>query len=236
MTRSETIPDHARHYSISLAPALIPSLGPLISSLVASGVARYGGYRLLERVGIFQQGDRTSGGHDIKSVPGSKEDVFKSKDMSLLEKRRLMRFLMFASGEFEGKKEIEGKEDKPFVSFLKEAFSLDGSVSEAIAYALAFCTTPNGLSCVLQQLEVSTDFVLRRSDTTRSHSSQTLSPFHRTIWRITFPRRSLWWLRRNCSRLLSYLSRQWWCLHPRPRPQLHIQGGHLGDRSGSTYI
>lgn len=146
VTRSETIPDHARHYSVSLAPALIPSLGPLISSLVASGVSRYGGYRLLERVGILEQRDGAVRAYTIKSVPGNKEDVFKSKEMSLLEKRRLMRFLMFASGEFEGKKEIEGREETPFVEFLKEGFSLDGSVSEAIAYALAFCSTPAGNS------------------------------------------------------------------------------------------
>ncbi|TFY66874.1 hypothetical protein EVG20_g4210 [Dentipellis fragilis] len=136
ISHSETVPDHARHYSVSLMPSLIPSVGPLISSLVASGVSRYGGFRLLERVGIY---DREKG---IKSVPGSKEDVFKSKEMSLVNKRRLMRFLMFASGDFEDKPELQGHQDTPFIEYLRTVFSLDQQVSEAITYALAFCTLP----------------------------------------------------------------------------------------------
>ncbi|KAI0056682.1 FAD/NAD-P-binding domain-containing protein [Artomyces pyxidatus] len=135
ITRSSTIPDHPRQYSVSLAPSLITSVGPLITSLVSSGVSRYGGYRLLERVGLY---DSAVG---IRNVPGSKEDVFKSQEMSLLDKRRLMRFLMFASGDFEDKKELLGHQDSPFIEFLRTAFSLGKEVSEAIAYALAFCTS-----------------------------------------------------------------------------------------------
>ena len=80
----------------------------------------------------------------VQGVPGSKEDIFKSKTLTLLEKRRLMRFLMFAAGEFEGKKELEGKEHAPFLQFLREAFSLNEKAANAIAYALAFCTSSEG--------------------------------------------------------------------------------------------
>ena len=80
-----TLP-HSRQYAISLTPSIIPSLGPHIDSLIASGVARYGGFRLLERVAVW---DRASS--SIRSVPGSKEDVFKSKELSLVQKRRLDR-------------------------------------------------------------------------------------------------------------------------------------------------
>ncbi|THH13099.1 hypothetical protein EW146_g7083 [Bondarzewia mesenterica] len=93
-------------------------------------------FTLLERVGVY---DREAG---IKNVPGSKEDIFKSKEMSLVAKRRLMRFLMFAAGDFEGKNELEGKNEAPFVEFLRTVWSLDQQVSEAIAYALAFCVSP----------------------------------------------------------------------------------------------
>ncbi|KAK0469548.1 GDP dissociation inhibitor-domain-containing protein [Desarmillaria tabescens] len=127
---------HARQYSISLSPSVIPSVGPLISSLVASGVSRYGGFQLVERVGIY---DASSG--TVKGVPGSKEDVFKNKDISLVDKRRLMRFLMFASGEFEGKPELEGREEMAFGEFLKTAFMLNDETVAAILYALAFCFT-----------------------------------------------------------------------------------------------
>ncbi|KAF8263430.1 GDP dissociation inhibitor-domain-containing protein [Lactarius quietus] len=134
ISRSGVIPDHARHYSISLSPTLIPSVGPFISSLVASGVSRYGGYRLLERVGIY------SSNNGLKNVPGSKEDVFKSS-LSLIEKRRLMRFLVFASGEFEGSKELQGHEQTAFPEFLTSHFSLSQEMVDAIAYALAFCSS-----------------------------------------------------------------------------------------------
>ncbi|KAH9995185.1 GDP dissociation inhibitor-domain-containing protein [Russula compacta] len=134
VSRSPVVPDHSRHYSISLAPSLIPSLGPLISSLIASGVSRYGGYRLLERVGIY------SSSNGLQNVPGSKEEVFKSS-LSLIEKRRLMRFLVFASGEFEVSKELQGHEQTPFYEFLQSKFSLTQDIADAIVYALAFCSS-----------------------------------------------------------------------------------------------
>lgn len=134
ISRSGAIPDHSRHYSISLAPTLITSVGPFISSLIASGVSRYGGYRLLERVGIY------SSNSGLQNVPGSKEDVFKSS-LSLIEKRRLMRFLVFASGDFEGSKELQGRERTAFPEFLISQFSLTQEMVNAIAYALAFCSS-----------------------------------------------------------------------------------------------
>jgi Rab proteins geranylgeranyltransferase component A len=140
ISRSPIVPDHSRHYSISLAPSLIPSVGPLISSLIASGVSRYGGYRLLERVGIY------SISNGLQNVPGSKEDVFRSS-LSLIEKRRLMRFLVFASGEFENSTELQGHEQTEFPEFLKSKFSLTPDMVDAIVYALAFCSSPTGSPC-----------------------------------------------------------------------------------------
>jgi RAB protein geranylgeranyltransferase component A len=128
----------SRQYSLSLAPSLIPSVGPMIASLVSSGVARYGGYRLVERVGAYD----SSG--VVKTVPGSKEDVFKNKDISLVDKRRLMRFLMFAAGNFEDKKELEGKADAPFLDFLRTVFSLNEEIAGVITYSLAYCASASG--------------------------------------------------------------------------------------------
>ncbi|KAI9507182.1 FAD/NAD-P-binding domain-containing protein [Russula earlei] len=134
ITRSSAVPDHARHYSISLAPSLIPSVGPFISSLIASGVSRYGGYRLLERVGIY------SSSKGLQNVPGSKGDIFKST-LSLIEKRRLMRFFKFATGKFESSNELQGHEQTPFPEFLQSKFSLPQEIVDAIVYALAFCAS-----------------------------------------------------------------------------------------------
>ncbi|KAJ7031084.1 FAD/NAD-P-binding domain-containing protein [Mycena alexandri] len=135
-SRSGDSIEQARAYSISLSPSLIPSTGPLIDALVASGVSRYGGFRLIERVCVYEPSGI------VKPVPGSKEDIFKNKDISLLDKRRLMRFLMFAAGDLEDKKELEGHADSPFPEFLKAVFSLNEEMTGAIAYALAYCLSP----------------------------------------------------------------------------------------------
>lgn len=109
-----------------------------MDSLVASGVSRYSGFKLLESIAVFDQPSK------VKPVPTSKEDVFKNKELSLVDKRRLMRFLLFAAGEFEGSNELAGQETQTFLTFLREKFSLANKVADAIAYALAFCTSPSG--------------------------------------------------------------------------------------------
>ncbi|OSD01707.1 FAD/NAD(P)-binding domain-containing protein [Trametes coccinea BRFM310] len=137
VSRSGEVPPQSRQYAIPLAPSIVPAIGPHINSLVASGVSRYGSFKLLEKIAIY---DRPG---YVQSVPGSKEDVFKSKVLSLVEKRRLMRFLMFAASEFEGKKELEGKEELPFRQYLQQAFALTDKPATAITYALAFCVSPD---------------------------------------------------------------------------------------------
>ncbi|KIK59984.1 hypothetical protein GYMLUDRAFT_244766 [Collybiopsis luxurians FD-317 M1] len=135
---SPKIPN-SRQYTISLSPSVIPATGPLISSLVGSGVSRYGEFRLVEAVAVYRDGK-------VQTVPGSKEDIFKDKNISLLDKRRLMRFLVFASGngEFENRRELQdGRGEMPFIEFLKSTFTLNQETAETIAYALSFCTFPS---------------------------------------------------------------------------------------------
>lgn len=199
VSRSPVVPDHSRHYSISLAPSMIPSVGPLISSLIASGVSRYGGYRLLERIGIYSTTNR------LQNVPGSKEDVFKSS-LSLIEKRRLMRFLVFASGEFEGSKELQGHEQTPFPEFLQSKFSLTQEIVDAIAYALAFCSSTTGppYSCYCFGAHDNVWGHCRR-DPRGTYPLAQLSPLCWPVRGIPFPRRALWRAWRDCTGFLSRL-------------------------------
>jgi Rab proteins geranylgeranyltransferase component A len=127
----------SRSYSLSLAPALIPSSGPLINALILSGVSRYGQFKLLDAV-------FTSRGGALERVPANKEDIFKARDISLLDKRKLMRFLQFGAGDFEERAEIQGQQDRPFGDFLRDKFSLDIEAREAILYALAYCSSSSG--------------------------------------------------------------------------------------------
>lgn len=138
VSRTPALPPQARQFAVSLSPSVVPSNGPLIDSLIASGVSRYGGFKLLERVAVYAHPSRA------KVVPGNKEDVFKSKEMSLVEKRRLMKFLLFAAGELDASAEVKGKEEIPFRAFLKDVFQLDGEIAEAVVYALAYCSSVDG--------------------------------------------------------------------------------------------
>jgi len=132
-------PPASRQYSLSLSPSIIPSVGPLISTLVNSGVSKYGGFKLLEKVALYR-----SPGH-VQSVPNSKEDVFNNRHISLIDKRRLMRFFTFVSGDFEDKPELYEKESVSFVDFLTSTFTLERTIAETIVFALAFCSSLQGL-------------------------------------------------------------------------------------------
>ena len=98
-----------RRYALSLFPAVLPSRGDLIDTLIKSDVSKYVSFRMLDSVCIWHDapGDTGSPGDGrgprdrVQRVPGSKEEVFKDKSVSLIEKRRLMKFLMFAAGDFE---------------------------------------------------------------------------------------------------------------------------------------
>ncbi|KAH7888122.1 GDP dissociation inhibitor-domain-containing protein [Phlebopus sp. FC_14] len=133
-SRSSHIPPNPKQYSISLSPSVIPSVGPFISSLISSGVARYGSYKLLGPVLLYHGGQ-------FKNVPQNKETVFQDRNITLIEKRRLMRFLMFASGDFETSPEIQGKESVPFNEFLRQTFSLSEDTARVVTFALAYCSS-----------------------------------------------------------------------------------------------
>jgi RAB protein geranylgeranyltransferase component A len=94
-TASSPVPD-GRRYALSLFPAILPSRGPLIDTLIASDVSKYVSFRMLGSVSIWDPTSRKP-----VRVPGSKEAVFKEKRFGLLDKRRLMKFLLFAAGNFE---------------------------------------------------------------------------------------------------------------------------------------
>jgi RAB protein geranylgeranyltransferase component A len=150
---SENLLKRSRDYAISLSPSVLPATGPLITALVQSGVARYGAFKLLDAIGIYG----TNGG-TVETIPASKEDVFKSKALSLIEKRRLMKFLMFASGDFETPSSsssdsiLRGKEDVAFSEFLKgPEFGLSAELASAVSYALAQCSEESG-ECVITKV------------------------------------------------------------------------------------
>lgn len=130
-----------RRYALSLFPALMVSRGQLVSTLVSSDVSKYVGFRLLDGTSIWD-------GDAAQRVPGSKEDVFRDKSISLPDKRKLMKTLMFAGGDFEDDETVKGTlaavlkliadASDSFLPFLESKFGLPPNLANAIAYAVAF--------------------------------------------------------------------------------------------------
>lgn len=82
----------ARRYNVSLCPTIYPSVGPFITSLVRSGVAKYTGFRLVDSIALYHHGQ-------LKPAASTKEDIFKDNTLSLIEKRRVMKFVMAANAD-----------------------------------------------------------------------------------------------------------------------------------------
>lgn len=146
---------------------MIPSVSPLIDTLVASGVSRYSTFRLLESTSIYVPAASGDIRGEARRVPGSKEDVFKDKTIGLREKRGLMKVLLWIAGEFEGSAELAGGASthlllalmwgltalcphrlaappgESLLAFLERVFSLPASLAASLAYALAHTSSPS---------------------------------------------------------------------------------------------
>lgn len=113
----------------------MPSRGALVSTLISSDVSKYVSFRLLDGVSIWEDGA-------ARRVPGGKEDVFKDKSVSLLDKRRLMKALLFIGGEFEDDELLKGHEEDGILDFLTTAFALPSRLAAAVTYAIAHASSP----------------------------------------------------------------------------------------------
>lgn len=81
----------ARSFNISLSPSIVPATGPFVTALIRSGVAKYSAFKLIDAVALCDESDGS-----FRPAATTKEDIFKDKNMSLMDKRRLMKFVMAA--------------------------------------------------------------------------------------------------------------------------------------------
>ncbi|NWZ63638.1 RAE1 geranylgeranyltransferase, partial [Acrocephalus arundinaceus] len=77
-----------RRFNIDLVSKLLYSRGLLIDLLIKSNVSRYAEFKNATRVLAFQEGK-------VEQVPCSRADVFNSRQLTMVEKRMLMKFLTF---------------------------------------------------------------------------------------------------------------------------------------------
>lgn len=138
-TLSQLLTD-TRKYSLDLAPKLLSSRGALVDLLIQSGVGHYLEFKGVEASYIYT-------GAVFEPVPTSKESIFTSQTIPLPTKRKLMKFLQFASDfdlniEGETPELIRGYEDRTFSDLLRDRFSLSGSILDAILYGVALAPDP----------------------------------------------------------------------------------------------
>lgn len=122
----------SRSYSIDLAgPKLAFCAGPLVDLLLRSGANNYLEFKSLEASYMW-----TSEG--LSAVPASRADVFQARNLSLVEKRYLMRFFkMVVDHASSGKSEFSAEDlDAPFVELLRRQ-QLPSSIQAIILYAIA---------------------------------------------------------------------------------------------------
>ncbi|PWN90262.1 FAD/NAD(P)-binding domain-containing protein [Acaromyces ingoldii] len=141
-----------RHFSLSLAPALLPCKGPTIDVLVRSKVASYCTFRLLERTSVYHATPSSSSlpsaeveGWPLRKVPSSKEDIFKDKTMKLADKRRLMKLLQAAASSTstvaEQQEDGDGTRDESFLHYLTDEAKLSMDLARDVAYGVALCSS-----------------------------------------------------------------------------------------------
>ncbi|XP_045703423.1 rab proteins geranylgeranyltransferase component A 1 [Phyllostomus hastatus] len=101
-----------RRFNIDLVSKLLYSRGLLIDLLIKSNVSRYAEFKNITRILAFREGR-------VEQVPCSRADVFNSKQLTMVEKRMLMKFLTFCM-EYEGHPdEYKAYEEMTFSEYLK---------------------------------------------------------------------------------------------------------------------
>ncbi|GFQ65346.1 rab proteins geranylgeranyltransferase component A 2 [Trichonephila clavata] len=91
-----------------------------------------------------------------EQVPCSRADVFSTKNVTVVEKRMLMKFLNFCLKFEEQTDEYKGYEDKPFIEFLRSK-KLTSNVEHFVLHAIAMvdetCDTLEGLKATQRFLD-----------------------------------------------------------------------------------
>lgn len=114
-------------FSLSLAPTLLTSTGAGIEAMIRSKVSAYLNFGLLAGIALVSIPHKDADEKEtirIERVPSSKADVFNHSQMSLIEKRRLTKLLLFAAGD-------AVFEDSPLLSGQPLSFSLSSCSIES---------------------------------------------------------------------------------------------------------
>ncbi|XP_040594338.1 rab proteins geranylgeranyltransferase component A 2 [Mesocricetus auratus] len=132
----------SRRFNIDLVSKLLYSQGSLIDLLIKSNVSRYAEFKNVTRILAFREGK-------VEQVPCSRADVFNSKELTMVEKRMLMKFLTFCLDYEQHSDEYQDFKQCSFSEYLKTK-KLTPNLQHFILHSIAMtsessCTTLDGL-------------------------------------------------------------------------------------------
>uniref|UniRef100_T1J4P5 Rab proteins geranylgeranyltransferase component A n=1 Tax=Strigamia maritima TaxID=126957 RepID=T1J4P5_STRMM len=140
---------NSRKFNLDLAPKVLFSRGSLVNLLISSNIARYAEFKCVTRVLTYLNGK-------LEQVPCSRADVFSTRDVTIVEKRMLMKLLTFCMEYEQHPDEYRDFENKSFAEFLK-ARKLTPNVEHYVLHAIAMvekdAPTIDGLSAVQRFLK-----------------------------------------------------------------------------------
>ncbi|KAK2827450.1 hypothetical protein Q7C36_018376 [Tachysurus vachellii] len=101
-----------RRFNIDLVSKLLYSRGLLVDLLIKSNVSRYAEFKNVSCILTYHNGK-------VEQVPCSRADVFGSKQLTVVEKRMLMKFLTFCLDFEQHPEQFQDFTEMPFAEFLK---------------------------------------------------------------------------------------------------------------------
>ncbi|XP_061862846.1 rab proteins geranylgeranyltransferase component A 1 isoform X3 [Colius striatus] len=139
-----------RRFNIDLVSKLLYSRGLLIDLLIKSNVSRYAEFKNATRILAFREGK-------VEQVPCSRADVFNSRQLTMVEKRMLMKFLTFCLDYEQHPDEYQDYENGTFAQFLRTR-KLTPSLQHFILHSIAMvsetdCSTLEGLQTTKKFLQ-----------------------------------------------------------------------------------
>lgn len=138
----------SRGFNIDLVSKLLYSQGSLIDLLIKSNVSRYAEFKNVTRILAFRDGK-------VEQVPCSRADVFNSKELTMVEKRMLMKFLTFCLDYEQHPDEYQDFQQCLFSEYLKTK-KLTPNLQHFILHSIAMTSN---LSCTLDGLKATKTFL-----------------------------------------------------------------------------
>ncbi|XP_053811810.1 rab proteins geranylgeranyltransferase component A 1 isoform X1 [Vidua chalybeata] len=138
-----------RRFNIDLVSKLLYSRGLLIELLIKSNVSRYAEFKNATRVLAFREGK-------VEQVPCSRADVFNSRQLTMVEKRMLMKFLTFCLDYEQHPEEYQAYESSTFAQFLQTR-KLTPSLQHFILHSIAMVSETE--SSTLEGLQATKKFL-----------------------------------------------------------------------------